>query len=132
MCSSNLHQIGIGVAAYVSEHQQYPPPCTQSVQILYTTESDLHQWDNRQVFVDMVNGQAAEMFFSPLWGGPRPPEGSFDQDVPFFEHFLTFGPAVHDRAFFGYNLLFLIRDTWLSFDGYPLAACIRRNLNDDQ
>ena len=110
-CSSNLRQFGIGISTYLAEYQQYPPPCTQSVLLLYTTESNLNQWDNREVFLDMVNGQAADIFFCPLWGGPRPPEGSPDPNAEYSEHFLTYGPAVHDRAFVGYNLLFLIRDT---------------------
>ncbi len=115
-CASNLHAWGIGLSAYASQFGRYPPRSSQSVHIVYTEESGLDEWDNRQLLVDMVNGQGAEMFFCPLWGGARPPEGSPDPTRPLSDQYLTFGPAVHDRHFVGLHMLFLIRDTWLTFD----------------
>ncbi len=38
VCSSNLHQIGVGLMTYLTEWGQYPPPCSVSVHILYTRE----------------------------------------------------------------------------------------------
>lgn len=117
VCATNLHNIGTGLAVYVEANNgRYPPPSSQSVAIIYTHEGvpTLSQWDNRQTLVDMVGGKAADSYFCPLWGAVRPPEGSPNQNDPFSEHFLTF--FEHQRAWVGYNMFFLIRNTLLWFD----------------
>ena len=67
VCSSNLHQIGVGLAIYLSQWGEYPPENSFSVSLIYTKEGGLDHtpmgFDNRQNLVDIVDGAAKDIYF---------------------------------------------------------------------
>ena len=108
VCSSHLHQVGIGAMIYVTQwNGKFPPPCTISVRNIYTEEYGLNEVDNRQNLLDMVSGAAKDIYFCPVYGGARPEDNTVD--TQYSDYFLVF-PADANRHYVGYNMLFLIRD----------------------
>ena len=63
-CSSNLHQIGLGLMTYNSTWGRYPEPCSVSVYIIY--DPGFAPIDNRQNLVDIVSGSAKDIYFCPV------------------------------------------------------------------
>ena len=77
VCSSNLHQIGAGLAIYLSQWGDYPAPCIVSQQMIYQTDWGMGQYDNRQNLVDIVDGAAKDIYFCPLFEAYRPEDSPF-------------------------------------------------------
>ncbi len=93
-CSSNLHQIGLGVSVYVTDNNgQYPTPAANWG--LYSGGID-----HRQNFID-IGGGNTKVFFCPLESTVTAWE--IDQGCPFDDYFLYAGcdrAAVHYIPYF--------------------------------
>ena len=65
VCSNNLHQIGIGLALYVSSYEAYPGPSTSSESQIYNPGNGTDT-DVREALVEIAGGQAGGLWFCPL------------------------------------------------------------------
>lgn len=114
VCSSNLHQIGVGLMVYVTQwDNQYPPPSSISVRIIYTDEVPVR--DNRDALVDIAGGHGSGkgLYFCPLWQWERPEDSPFENE--YSDDFYYWGPAAN-RHSVGYNMFFLIYEPVFSWD----------------
>ena len=120
-CSSNLHQIGVGLAIYLSEWGEYPPENSFSVSLIYTREGGLDRppmgFDNRQNLVDIVDGAAKDIYFCPFNQFYRPEESPFINEFSDYFYVDDHGSGL-DRHMVGYNMLFLVtsKNSWFNFD----------------
>lgn len=115
VCSSNLHQIGLGLMIYTTGwDNQFPPPCAFSSRTIYTEDYGAHQppngFDNRQNLIDMVGGNAKDFYFCPLYRDVRPEDSM--QDTPYSDDFWIDTGTGHA---IGYNVYFLFWDSWFDF-----------------
>ena len=93
-CSSNLRQMGIGLAVYVTdENGKYPDP--QAINPGYIWLSG-YLIDNRENLKRIANGLGGEIYFCPQTYGPKPNKpqtwGAFGytpQPSPYQDQFLT-------------------------------------------
>ena len=113
VCSSNLHQIGVGLAVYLTQWGDYPPPCAISTAIIHTNEVGLNQWDNRQVLVDIVDGAAKDIYYCPLWTSWRPEQSRTINEFSDYFYVDDLGVGV-GRHYAGYNMMFLMKD-WAGY-----------------
>ena len=110
ICSSNLHQLGIGFVTYASEYQAYPPPGNDSPPSIYSPSAPV---DVREIMLTIAGGAASELYYCPLFNGPGPEENGFDG--PYTDDYLYESlSAPGGRAFVSYNMLILFNPP--SFD----------------
>ncbi len=119
-CAANQRQIGLGLLTYtVDEDNRYPPPCTVSGNIIYSSELPSYigtNVDNRQIMLDIVDGLGREVLWCPIdnyrtWT----PEdsglfGPVSPNDPYIEDYFVWGTA--DRYGVGYALLLMMAGSW--------------------
>lgn len=109
VCSSNLHQIGVGFGIYLTQWGEYPPPCTGMPTIIYTPEFGLSSppigFDNRRNLMEMVSGATKDIFFCPLWNQFRPEDSTTINE--YSDYFYVYNTAGGVRHCIGYTPLAL-------------------------
>jgi len=117
-CSSNLHQMGIGLAVYVTDEGEYPTP--QAINPGYVW-LNVYPIDNRENLKRIANGKGAEIYFCPLTTNPVPnkPEtwGMWNytpHPSPYQDQFLTHPD--NQRHTVDYAMWFLVGGTGPPWD----------------
>ena len=114
MCSSNLKQIGLGLAVYVLDNEdQYPIACMDNLVHVYSTYTVSVGVDNRPNLLEISANSASDLYFCPLsWMRPElsPTSNAYSTD---FYVDNTGGSNVHMIT---YGMYFMLDDVPGWFD----------------
>ena len=102
VCVNNFHQIGLGLAVYVTEEGKYPPPTNANG--TWAHRAGESTGDNRDQMIQVAGGMAAELYYCPLMGDKQGrPEDNPDRSLPYARDYYIYNEncyAWHYNSFF--------------------------------
>ena len=106
VCSSDLHQLGLGLALYASANEAYPGPCSVSESVIYPPPSSAPN-DVRDALIDIAGGAADTLWYCPLSPLLTPDDNTLSNE--YTDHFYIYEPTgVYTVSYF---TLFLMSPT---------------------